>query len=267
MLVDAPGQGRWVTSLGVSNIETGFRIRPDMHVHVGSITKSMTATVILELVDRDKVDLDAPVSDYVRGVPDGDTITVRELLNMTSGLFNTTENDDLNALLDADPQRVWRPRELLPFSFDRDPYFAPGAGFHYSNTNYVLLGMIAKQVTGEPINRLMRRMIFRPLGMDETLLPRRADHSLPRPFTHGYTYGTNVELNQAYLSALAGDIAHAQIARPLDAPPDFDSTFWNLSYTWPDGGAISTVHDLEIWAEAMATGTLLSPATAGPTPR
>jgi D-alanyl-D-alanine carboxypeptidase len=261
VLVDSPSEGRWVTSLGVANLRTGFPMRPDMRMRVGSITKSMTATVILQLVDRGKIGLDDPVSDYLGVVPNGDNISIRQLLNMTSGLFNDTESDELNALLDADTSRVWRPRELLPFSFDEDTYFEPGESFHYANTNYVLLGMIATRVTGEPINRLLHRMIFRPLGMDETLLPRREDASLPRPFAHGYTYGTNVELNDAYKAALVGDFPNAQITRPPDAPPDFDSTFWNTSYTWPDGGAISTVHDLRIWAEALATGSLLSPQT------
>jgi D-alanyl-D-alanine carboxypeptidase len=261
VLVRIPGEGRWVTALGVSDLDTRAPVTSDMHTRIGSITKSLTATIVLQLVDRGLVGLDDPVADHVRGVPNGRRITVRDLLGMRSGLFNTTEDVALNAALDADPFRVWHARELLPYSFSHPPMFEPGERFYYSNTNYVLLGMISERATGLPLHKLMRRWIFSPLGMDETKLPRRRNARLPRPFSHGYNYGTNSELNNAYLAALAGDVGDARITRPPGAAPDFDSTFWNISYTWPDGGAISTVHDLEIWAKALSTGELLSAAT------
>ncbi|WP_373191186.1 serine hydrolase domain-containing protein, partial [Mycobacterium marinum] len=84
-----------------------------------------------------------PVSKYRPDVPNGDNITIEQLLNMRSGLYNYSETPEVNEALDNDPQRVWTPDELLTIAYQNPPYFLPGAGYHYSNTNYVLLGLIA----------------------------------------------------------------------------------------------------------------------------
>ncbi len=260
VLVDVPGQGRWLAGLGTDDLATGAPMNVKDHTRVGSITKTFTATIILQLVDRGRVRLEDPISKYVRHVPNGKNITIRELLGMTAGLFNTTESDELNALLDANPFRVWLPRDLLPFSFSQPAYFAPGTDFHYANTNYILLGLVAERVTGQSLPDLFRRRIFRPVGMSESLLPERASTAIPEPFTHGYNFGTNVQANDAYKAALAGRPQDAQIKVPPGTVPT-DVTDWNTSYTYPDGSAISTARDLEKWAVALATGTLLTPET------
>lgn len=260
VLVDVPGQGRWLAGLGTDDLATGAPTNPADHTRVGSITKTFTATLILQLVDQGRVRLSDPISQYVRGVPNGKAITIRELLNMTAGLFNTTESDGLNASLDADPFQVWRPRELLPFSFSEPAYFAPGAAFHYANTNYILLGLVAQRVTGRSLPDLYRHRIFEPLGMTQSLLPARSSTAIPKPFTRGYNFGTNVQANDAYKAALAGRPQDAQIKVPPGTVPT-DVTGWNTSYTYPDGGAISTARDLEKWGVALATGSLLSPKT------
>jgi D-alanyl-D-alanine carboxypeptidase len=241
-------------------------MRPDDHMRIGSITKTLTATIILELVDHGKVGLDDPVSKYLRGVPDGANISVRELLNMTSGLQNFTESLKFNAAIDAHPERVWAAHELLPYAFNpalsvqAHPYFPPNQGFHYSNTNYLLLGEIAEKVTDTPLNVLFQRRIFQPLGMTHSELPKRTNTSIPNPHPHGYNFGTNVDGAKAYFAAIAGDKANAEVkAAPGTVP--HDATLWNTSYTWADGSAISTAHDLLIWAKALGTGRLLSAST------
>jgi D-alanyl-D-alanine carboxypeptidase len=266
VLVDVPSVGTWIAGLGTDDLATGSPMNVDDHVRIGSITKTLTATVILQLVDEGKVQLDAPVARYLTGVPDGRHVTVREMLDMTSGLLNTTESDAFNRRLDANLTHAFTPAQLLPYAFDpalsvqKDPYFAPNQGFHYSNTNYILLGLIAQKVTHQDLPTLFQRRIFGPLGMTHSSLPVTTDRSLPRPFTHGYNYGTNVDANDAYLAALRGDLANAQIKAGPDEVPT-DATHWTVSYTWPDGGAVSTAQDLARYARALATGELLRAST------
>jgi D-alanyl-D-alanine carboxypeptidase len=185
---------------------------------------------------------------------------------MTSGLQNFTESLKFNAALDTHLERVWAPSELLPYAFNPalsvqpHPYFAPNQGFHYSNTNYLLLGEIAENLTHTPLNVLFKRRIFKPLGMTQSELPKRSDASIPNPHPHGYNFGTNVDGAKAYFAALAGDRANAEVKAASGVAPH-DATRWNTSYTWADGSAISTARDLLIWAKALGTGRLLSAST------
>src|SRR5215472_704559 len=140
--VDDPGQGSWVMGLGTGNLATRQPMQVNNYMRIASITKTMTATVILRLVDQGKLGLDDPVSKYQPEVPNGKNITIRELLNMSSGLFNYSEDKGFDPALLANPYKVWQPEELLAIAFKHQPYFAPGKGWHYSNTNTVLLGLI-----------------------------------------------------------------------------------------------------------------------------
>lgn len=257
MLVDVPGQGSWQTSMGVGNIDTNTPIHITDHMRIGSVTKTFTATVVLQLVDEYKLGLDDPVGKYVPQVPNGANITVRQLLNMTSGLFNVTEDNGLIRAMDAQPEKVWTDQELLGITFAHPPYFPPGGGFDYSNTNYLLLGMIAEQVGGAPLAELMRQRIFDRLGMRDTILPSRESSAIPEPHPRGYVYGSNVELSTASDAALAGDKAAAEVKAAPGAKPT-DATDWSKSSTYAAGAAISTVNDMRTWAKALATGQLLS---------
>jgi D-alanyl-D-alanine carboxypeptidase len=140
-------------------------VSADDHIRVGSVTKTWTTTVILQLVQENKLSLDDPVSKHRPDVPGGDRITVEQLLTMRSGLFNYTETLELNSAMDQEPQRVWEPEQLLALAFAHPPYFGPGEGFHYSNTNTALLGLIAEKIEGKPpgsISRALIGKIYRP---------------------------------------------------------------------------------------------------------
>ena len=115
--VDVPGEGTWSQAFGTGNLEADTPITPNDHFRIGSNTKTFTGTVILQLVDEGKLGLDDPVSRYQPEVPNGENITIRQLLNMTSGLFNYAEDEDFNQTLDAEPQKVWEPRELIEIGF------------------------------------------------------------------------------------------------------------------------------------------------------
>ncbi|MDI2034984.1 serine hydrolase domain-containing protein [Paenarthrobacter nitroguajacolicus] len=224
------------------------------HIRVGSVTKTWTTTVILQLVQEGKLALADPVSKYRPDVPNGGAITMDQLLTMRSGLFNYTETLELNSAMDTQPQKAWNPEELLTLAFAHPPYFAPGQGFHYSNTNTVLLGLIAEKVEGKPLGDLFKERIFDPLGLKGTIFPDASSSSIPDPHPRGYFYGDNV-LTMSN-PALPEDMQKEATAGTL-APNDVTDV--NPSWAWAAGSGISTAEDLKILGEALANGKLLNP--------
>ncbi|MET7299192.1 serine hydrolase domain-containing protein [Embleya sp. NPDC005575] len=250
--IRTPEWGTWTTTLGTGNLADGTPMRTADHMRVGSITKTFTGTIILQLVQEGRLSLEDPVAAFRPDVPDGQHITIRQLLQMTSGLYNYTEDPDFNRTLDERPQTSWTPDELLAIAFRHPSYFPPGGGFHYSNTNTVLLGLIAEKLTGRPLAELFEQHIFRPLGMSESSLPN--DSGLPLPHAHGYEFIGNVEsLTAPVLTGKDAAWADWSAGNPKDV------TDANPSWAWAAGAAVSTVDDLLRWAPALATGTLLSP--------
>jgi D-alanyl-D-alanine carboxypeptidase len=108
------------------------------HFRVGSNTKTMTGTVVLQLVQEGRIALTDPISKYRPDVPNGGNITIAQMLDMRSGLYSYTELEPFNKILDEDPTRAWQPEELVALGLAQPPYFPPGQGYHYSNTNTVL---------------------------------------------------------------------------------------------------------------------------------
>jgi D-alanyl-D-alanine carboxypeptidase len=226
----------------------------DDHFRIGSNTKTMTGTVLLQLAQEGRIGLDDPVSKYRPEVPDGDDITIAQLLDMRSGLYNYSEDEQFNAQLDSDPLRVWKPDELLAIAFAHPAYFAPGAGFHYSNTNLILAGLIVEQLTGHSLQDEFQQRIFGPLGLRDTLLPGPTDAGLPAPHPQGYMFGTNVStLDDPALPAPEQSAAASGALLPKDV------TVSNPSWAWAAGGAISTAADLTRYATALVGGGLLDP--------
>ncbi len=117
----------------------------------------------MQLAQESKLSLDDPVSKYVPGVPNGDNITIAELLEMRSGLYNYTNAPEFSASLDRDHTKVWSPAELLAIAFAHPPNFPPGTAYEYNNTNYALLGLIIEKVDGRPLAHAMQDRLFDPL--------------------------------------------------------------------------------------------------------
>ena len=250
--VTMPKWGTTTTALGTDYLGSGQRMDATEHLRVGDITRTFTGTVILQLAGEHRLRLDEPVATVVRGVPNGRHITIRQLLRMTSGLYDYTQDAALNAALDLHPDAKFTPHDLLAVAFGHKPYAAPGTAFHDSATNTVLLGMIAERVTRLPLQTLFQQRIFKPLGMKDTQILNGP--ALPAPSAHGYQYGTNTAgLTAPVLTGKDAAWADYSAGKPLDV-----STA-NASYAWADGGAISTLADLNRWAPALATGKLLSP--------
>ncbi len=247
-------KGDFTTTYGTSTLGAAEPVTLDQHVRIGSNTKTMTGTVILQLVQEGKLSLDDPVSKYRPDVPDGDNITIAQMLKMRSGLFNYTETLKLNQTLDTEPLKAWTQDELLALAFENPPYFPPGTGYHYSNTNTVLLGLVAEQLDAKPLARVFQDRLFTPLGMRNTMFPDIASNVLPDPRSHGYVYGTNVE-TMGSPPAIPPDqqaAAKAGTLKPRDATDD------NPSWTWAAGQGISTANDLVTWVQALAGGKLLN---------
>jgi D-alanyl-D-alanine carboxypeptidase len=227
-----PGEGSYVATRGVADTTTRQPMRVDDHFRIGSITKTFTATLLLILADEKKLGLDDPVSKYAAWVPNGDKITLRMLADMTSGLHSYTEDDAWVKTMLSNLKRVWTPRELVDVGIKSPPDFAPGQGWHYSNTNYVLLGMILEQVSGKKIQDSFAEKMFEPLKLPQTSWPVGA--TMPKPYAHGTTVQT-----------LDDKLA--------------DATNRNPSWAFTAGELVSTMADLRTWVVSYTTGSLVSP--------
>jgi len=240
---------------GVGTTELGAQVLPaaDTHFRVASNTKTMTAALIVLLAQDGKLKFSDPVSAYVPGVPNGENITVAQLLKMRSGLYGYTEDPAFAAAMDANPGKPWTPQEILAIAFGHPPQFAPDASYEYNNTNYALLGLIAEKVGGRPLAQQLQERLFDPVGLRQTSLPAADDTSMPAPFSHGYMYG-----GSRY--ALADDPypADLQAAALLGSVPPVDYTNQNSSYATAAGGAISTADDLATWVKALVSGKVFN---------
>lgn len=245
MAVSRQGAILYSGAKGVSNLHTQSAVEPDDRFRIYSITKAYTAIVVLQLVDEGLLSLEDNVSRWVDSdaalaIPNVDHITIRQLLTHTGGVYDFADDSDSpfweDAFLgpDADWTRVWSIDELLAYAAANrhDPYFAPGDGHHYSNTDYLLLGLIVEQATGNQFGDELQRRVLDPLGADNTFLAEGG--SMPDGTIPGYQF---LE----------------------EGPVDVGST--NLSWIWTAGGMTSNTQDLQIFAEALFSGAFLSQAS------
>ncbi|MCC6712726.1 MAG: beta-lactamase family protein [Candidatus Dadabacteria bacterium] len=246
-------EGDFTVSYGTTELGAASPPTADTHFRIASNTKTITAALIMLLAEEGKLRLDDPVSKYVPGVPNGDKITIAELLEMRSGLYNYTAAPELSESMDRDPARARTPAELLAIAFKRPPGFQPGAEYEYNNTNYALLGLIVEKLNGKPLAEVMKERLFEPLGMKQTYLPESADTAIPEPYTHGYGYGS-VAAVLTDDAPYPPDIVAAARAGTLK-PKDF--TGLNHSFAWAAGGVISTANDMATWIEALVSGKVL----------
>ncbi|WP_432886517.1 serine hydrolase domain-containing protein [Kribbella sp. CA-245084] len=223
----------WRGSSGVAELGTSRKVPVDGRFRAGSITKTLVATVVLQLVAEGKIRLDDSVERWLPGVvPNGENITVRQLLNHTSGLYdykNTLPmppSEDFYALR----YRTWTATEQIERALANPPVFdKPGSQYDYSNTNYLLVGEIIKKVTGRTYSDEIERRIIRPLGLHGTTMPRTSTR-IPGPHPHGYV--------------------------PKDGG-QLDWTEMNPTLFGAGGDIISTTHDLNRFFAALLGGHLL----------
>jgi D-alanyl-D-alanine carboxypeptidase len=203
-----------------------------MQFKIASQTKPFVATLILQLVGEGKVSLGDHISKWIAGVPNGDRITIRELLLHTSGLADGFISPAIQAKLPTG----CTVHQLLTIEAKVPPVAAPGVKWSYSNYGYNLLGRVVELVTGQNLSTVIRNRITRPLGLHRTYLPTSGNGLTP-PFTHGYE------------------------ALPAQAPKASDdvTALQTGSCAWAHGGMVSTLADMRVWSRALATGALLKP--------
>jgi D-alanyl-D-alanine carboxypeptidase len=242
------GQGTWQGASGLSDLRTRRPARAGDRFRIGSVTKSFMAAVVLQLVGEDRLRLDDSLQQWLPGaVPDGERITIRQLLNHTSGLYNYT--DDLLPRLTAMPARQalrqmaarnFRPQQLVAIATSHPPLFPPGTRFAYSNTNYILLGLVVEQVTGDRLAAQLHQRILVPLKLADTELPD-SHQGIRGPHVHGYA-----PPDQSWL--------------PSDGPAGLvDVTQTNPSWSWAAGAMVSSATDLARFYQALLSGRLLDP--------
>jgi D-alanyl-D-alanine carboxypeptidase len=247
-------QGEFAVTYGTTELGTTSPPRADTHFRIASNTKTMTAAIIVQLAQEGKLNFSDPVSQYVPGVPNGDNITIAELLDMRSGLYNYTDAPELAASLDRDPTRVWTPGELLAIAFARPPNLPPGTAYEYCNTNYALLGLVAEQVDGRPLARAMQDRLFGPLGLQQTMLPASTVNSIPEPYSHGYLYGSS----SVALTGTPPYSPEIQAAAKAGTLLPNDYTDVNHSFAAAAGGVISTANELATWIQALVAGRMIN---------
>ncbi|MFF0551840.1 serine hydrolase domain-containing protein [Streptomyces sp. NPDC004311] len=234
-------RAHWTGTAGVADTATGRERRPQDRFRIGSTTKTFTATLLLQLAAEHRLTLDDPVTTWIPEVPAG--VTVRRLLNHTSGIPDYVTDPVIVSRSVGLPfleHRFdgYRPEELVRIALSHPPLFAPGTSWSYSNTNYILAGMIIERVTGKPLADAVAERISRPLGLTATYLPRADDPRIRSP--HGRHY-----------------------SKLMLTTPDagvHDVTELNPSWGWAAGGIVSTTGDLDRFFGALLGGRLLPPA-------
>lgn len=256
ILVRSKDQGDWSSTFGIRELGKTEPMLMADSFRIGSNTKTMTSTVILQLVQEGKLKLDDPISKFRPDVPNGENITIAQLSEMRSGLYSYTSSKEFNATLDNDPQKVWTPDQLLAIAFAHPPLSPPGQMYNYSNTNIVLLGVVIEQLTGMPVAEAFQKRIFEPLGLKHTSMPAPTDASLPTPHPQGYQFGTNVEDLNSYA------VPPAQLPAALNGTlQPINNTNVNPSWAFTAGAAISTPDDLATYVTALVEGGLLDAKT------
>ena len=177
--------GSFVRAFGYADLAKKVPLTPADHFRIGSNTKTFVVSVILQLIAEGKLSLDDPVSRFPLGVtiPNGNNITVRELCNMRSGLFEAYATPQFAALNMIVPEG-FDPRTLIGWAVKEKPYFAPGKGYHYSNTNYLLLGLIIEKLTSDTVGNEIRKRLIVPFGLSQTTYPQT--EAMPAPWARGY---------------------------------------------------------------------------------
>ncbi|WP_327347123.1 serine hydrolase domain-containing protein [Streptomyces europaeiscabiei] len=223
-----------VLRAGVADLETGRPIEPTDHMRIASTAKAFSGAVALRLVQRGTLSLDSTVGRTLPQLPRAwRSVTLRQLLNHTSGLPDYTEDPEFLELLLADPRRTFDPRRLLDFVADEPLRFRPGSRYQYSNSDNIAVALMAEAATHRPYEELLRRLVYRPLGLNDTSLP--LGYELPEPYMHGY-------------------------AVEPPAPPEDVSEVLSASGVWASGGIVSTPRDMTRFIRGYAAGKLTSRA-------
>jgi D-alanyl-D-alanine carboxypeptidase len=225
----------YVHAFGAADFATARPLTPADHFRVGSNTKTFVVSVLLQLVDEGKLNLDDPLSRFSLGVtvPNAENITVRELCQMRSGLFEAYDAPEFNAM-NVTPTTEFDPRTMIGWAVKQKPYFAPGAGYRYSNTNYLLLGLIIESITKDSVGDAIKKRLLEPFHLPETSYP--TSQAMPEPWAHGYGHD-----KQGGWEDVSGTIP--------------------VSLMGAAGAIVSDLADMKRWVRLYVRGATNGPAT------
>ncbi|PEN96070.1 alkaline D-peptidase [Bacillus wiedmannii] len=227
---------RWSYATGTASYEMPHPVETNFSFRIGSITKTFTASVVLQLAEEKQLNLEDTVEKWLPGVVqgngyDGSKITIRQLLNHTSGIAAYTDLDMRDITLPQNPFRYYSTDELISLALAKPPVFAPGEGWDYSNTNTVIAGEIIRKVTGDTYAEQIRKRFIEPLALKETFVMEASSH-IPGKHANGYNMDRSGRL--------------------------YDLTEINQSWANAAGNMVSTVEDLTTFFSALLGGKLLN---------
>ncbi|MDQ3862743.1 MAG: beta-lactamase family protein [Actinomycetota bacterium] len=230
------GKHREVHAFGVRNVRGGLPMRADVRMRMASTSKAFSGAVALSLVNDGELSLNDTVGGHLPGLPKSwHEITLRQLLDHTSGLPNFTADPDYLAALGTNPKDPPAPRKLLSYVEDEPLNFEPGSEYRYSNSDNVTVGLMVQAATGESYERQLREQVLWPLDLKKTALPRGAD--LKRPYIHGYDND------------------------PSQWPPEDISEALASGWVWASGGMVSTPYDFNDFVRGYVGGDLFGART------
>jgi D-alanyl-D-alanine carboxypeptidase len=231
--VRMPGQPEWKQAFGYADEAGQVPFNPDSFFSIRSVTKSFTATLVLELVRDGVVTLDSVLETFVPGIPNGPSITLADLAGMQTGIADYSATPAFRQVFLQDLAQSFTEMQLVDFAIPASPVFAPGAEYQYSNTNTVLLGMVVETVTAQSFSVALQSGILGPLNLTQTAYPTAV--ALPAPHPTPYNL----------------DVAdHSLTPLPLINPTALAAS----------GAMTSTVDDLQTWALALGQGRLIGTA-------
>jgi D-alanyl-D-alanine carboxypeptidase len=230
------GQHRKVHTFGVANVRTGRPMRIDDRMRIASTAKAFSGAVALSLVSEGKLSLQDTIGKRLPELPEAWwEVTLRQLLNHTSGIPDFSQDPAFQQALLASLTKAPPPEELLSFVEDEDLLFDPGSEYHYSNSDNIVVALMAEAATGMSYEDLLRELVYRPLGLRKTSLPHGPN--LRKPFIHGYDND------------------------PSQQPPEDVSELVAAGWAWASGGIVSTPADLNDFIRGYVGGKLFDERT------
>ncbi|HPI19029.1 MAG TPA: serine hydrolase domain-containing protein [Candidatus Kapabacteria bacterium] len=222
----------WLYESGYSDLEQKIPMDKDYTFRIASNTKTMTVTVLLQLVAEGKLSLNDTLSKWYPEFKSSEKITIAMLCNMTSGYFNYTNDEEFKNIEEEQPDKIWKPMELIDLGLSHDLVFEPGKGLHYSNTNLIILGLLIEKITGNSLQTEIQNRIITPLKLTNTNF---LTSGIELPGVHGKGYYTNESVKNKEVTEYA-----------------------DVSKAWAAGSAYSTPRELQKYIEAVVNGELLT---------
>ncbi len=237
MSVFKPVTGMWTGASGMADLHNNVGMKPCNISRVGSTVKMFTAVTILMLAEEGKLSLDDKISSYLQGdvinkIENADQATIRQLLQHSSGIYNYIQNLQFQTASTNDLIREWKPEDLLHYAYNKNAYFEPGEDVYYSNTGYIMLGLLIEKIEGKPFYKVFEEKLFIPLNL--TMTKFAAEDPVPDGIVRGYIdlYSNLQVIESTYFSG------------------------WD--YYTADGGLISNPYDLNVFFRAIMSGGVLS---------